>query len=177
MRSSLGLTVAAAVLAASLAGCGKSETNNQAEGQQATGSAQPGTAGGTQAAAMTDEQKKTVLASLPAPYNAADLANGETQFGLCRSCHTINAGGPNMTGPNLHGVFGTKPGTANKEFKYSDAVKNATFTWDLPHLDQWLADPKNFLPGTKMTFAGIKDANNRRDVVAYVAVESGYKAP
>jgi cytochrome c len=171
MRS-LGLTIAAALLAA---GCGQSETNKAAQGEAATASTQPGTSGAVEPAALTDEQKAALLASFPTPYNAADLANGETQFGLCRSCHTINAGGPNMTGPNLHGVFGKKPGTNQPKYKYSDAVKAANFTWDLPQLDQWLADPKNFLPGTKMTFAGVKDADDRRDLVAYVAMETGYR--
>ena len=170
----LGLTIAAAVLAAGLAGCGKSDANKAGEGAAATSSGQPGTSAATEPA-MTEDQKKALLASFPAPYNAADLSNGETNFGLCRSCHTINAGGPNMTGPNLHGVFGTKAGTNNKDYKYSDVLKGAGFHWDLTHLDQWLADPKAYLKGTKMTFAGIKDAEDRRDVVAYVAMETGYR--
>jgi cytochrome c len=171
----LGVTIAAAALAASLAGCGKSEGTKQTESTAATASNQSGTSASTDPAGLSEDEKKALLASFPAPYNQADLANGETQFGLCRSCHTINAGGPNMTGPNLHGVFGTKAGTHNPKFKYSDAIKNAGFTWDLDHLDKWLTDPKGFLPGTKMTFAGVKDADDRRDLVAYVAMETGYK--
>ncbi|HEY8572442.1 cytochrome c family protein [Phenylobacterium sp.] len=171
----LGLTIAAAVLAAGLGGCGKSDANKAGEGAAATASSQPGGSAATEPAALSEDEKKALLASFPAPYNAADISNGETQFGLCRSCHTINAGGTNMTGPNLHGVFGKKAGANNPDYKYSDAIKAATFTWDLPHLDQWLADPKGFLPGTKMTFAGVKDANDRRDLVAYVAMETGYK--
>jgi cytochrome c len=171
----LGLTIAATLLAAGLAACGKSDTNKAGEGAAATASNQPGTSGATEPADLTEDEKKALLASFPAPYNAADLSNGETNFGLCRSCHTINAGGPNMTGPNLHGVFGKTAGTNNKDFKYSDVLKGAGFQWDLPHLDQWLADPKAFLPGTKMTFAGLKDAEDRRDVVAYVAMETGYR--
>ena len=162
----LGSTIAAAVLALGLAGCGQSETDKQAAGASPAAPETP---------ALTSEQKTAMLASFPAPYNGADLANGETQFGLCRSCHTINAGGPNMTGPNLHGVFGKKAGTNNPDYKYSDVVKAAGFTWDLDHLDKWLADPKGFLPGTKMTFAGVKDAGDRRDLVAYVAMETGYR--
>ena len=80
-----------------------------------------------------------------------------------------------MTGPNLHGFFGTKAGTHNSKFKYSDAIKAAGFTWDLEHLNGWLADPKGYLEGTKMTFAGVKDEEDRRDLVAYVALETGYK--
>lgn len=167
MRSP-GLTIAATVLAASLAGCGKQEAS-------APAAAGGDTAAMPQPSEMTPEQRQAILAGFPAPYNQADLENGETQFGLCRSCHTINPGGPNMTGPNLHGVFGTKAGTHNAKFKYSDAIKAAGFTWDLEHLNGWLADPKGYLEGTKMTFAGVKDEADRRDLVAYVALETGYK--
>ena len=79
-----------------------------------------------------------------------------------------------MTGPNLYGVFGRKPAQA-PDFAYSTALKSATFVWDLADLDKWLADPRGFMPGTKMTFPGFKDAKDRVDVIAYLAVESGYK--
>ena len=125
---------------------------------------------------VTAEQKAVLLASLPAPYNTGDLENGQRKFGLCRSCHTIVPGGANMTGPNLHGVFGRKAG-AVADYKYSDAVKNAGFVWDGEHLDKWLAQPRTFLPGTKMSFAGLPDQKDRIDLIAYMKVESGYKAP
>ncbi|WP_332766672.1 c-type cytochrome [Phenylobacterium sp.] len=143
-----------------LAGCGqKTETPPAAAPQE-----------------LTAEQKAAILASLPAPYNTADLANGKSKFGLCKSCHTIAPGGANMTGPNLHGVFGRKAGSV-ADYKYSDAVKNAGFVWDAEHLDKWLAEPRTFLPGTKMSFAGLKEAKDRVDLIAYVKIESGYTAP
>jgi len=120
-----------------------------------------------------DEMKK-IQATLPAPYNTADLANGEAKFAFCASCHTITPGGPNMTGPNLHGVVGRKAGT-EPNFNYSDAVKNAGFTWDAAHLETWLSGPSAMLPGTKMTFAGLKDPKDRRDVIAYLMVNSAPK--
>lgn len=125
--------------------------------------------------AMTPEQRATALAALPAPYNTADIENGQRKFALCRSCHTINQGGSNMTGPNLHGVFGRKAGTL-AGFNYSDAVKAAGFTWDGSHLDQWLTDPRGFMPGTRMTFAGLRDPKDRTDLIAYLMVESGHAA-
>jgi cytochrome c len=161
----LAPALAAAVLAATLAGCGKSDTNKQADASQATSTAQP-------AAEPSDADKKAIVAALPAPYNAADLANGEAQFGLCKSCHTTVAGGPNMTGPHLHGVIGTKAATQPADFKYSDALKAANLTWDLPTLDRWITDPKALVPNTKMTFAGLKDPNARRDAIAYLAAET-----
>src|SRR5436190_15472713 len=116
------------------------------------------------------------LAQLPAPYNTGDLENGKTQFGKCRSCHTITDGGPNGVGPNLYRVFGRKAGTKG-DFKYSDAVKNAGFTWDAEHIDHWLTKPKDFIPGTKMTFAGLPDAKDRTDLIAYLKVETGTIKP
>ena len=116
---------------------------------------------------LTAEQKQALLAALPAPYNTADLANGKIKFGMCRSCHTIVPGGANMTGPNLHRVFGRKAG-AVEGYNYSDAVKAAGFVWDAEHLDKWLAEPRTFLPGTKMSFAGLKDPQDRADIITYL---------
>ncbi len=126
------------------------------------------------ASAPTDAERSAALAALPAPYNTGDLANGQRKFALCRSCHTITEGGPNLTGPNLHGVFGREAG-AGADYSYSDVVNAAGFTWDAEHLDKWLADPRGFMPGTKMTFAGLKDPKDRIDLIAYLKVETGYK--
>lgn len=123
---------------------------------------------------LSDAEKTALLATLPAPYNAGDLANGKAKFGLCRSCHTITPGGSNGVGPNLYGVFGRKAGT-HEDYNYSDAVKNAGFVWDAEHLDKWLAQPREFLPGTKMSFAGVKNEEDRVDLIAYLKVETGYK--
>ena len=123
--------------------------------------------------ALTAEQKTALLATLPAPYDAADLANGQRVFARCRSCHTITEGGPNMTGPNLYGVFGRAAGAA-EGYNYSTAVKQAGFGWDADHLNTWLENPRTFLKGTKMSFAGIPDATDRRDVIAFLKVETGY---
>jgi cytochrome c len=127
-------------------------------------------------AAPTPAEKAALLAALPAPYNAADLENGRRVFARCRSCHTITEGGPNMTGPNLHGVFGREAGTAAK-YNYSTAVREADFVWDAARLDDWLENPRTFLKGTKMSFAGIPNETDRRDVIAFLKVETGYAPP
>lgn len=124
----------------------------------------------------TATEKAAMLAALPAPYNEADLDNGRRAFARCRSCHTITEGGPNMTGPNLYGVFGRQAGT-HPGYNYSAAVRQAGFTWDAERLDHWLENPGTFLKGTKMTFAGIPDAVDRRDVIAFLKVETGYTPP
>ena len=168
----LGLTIAAAALAATLSACGKSPSNNQADQSQATSSGQPTTPSSTEAAEPSDHDKKEAVEHLPAPYNTGDISNGEMKFMICKSCHTVTSGGPDMTGPNLYGIFGRK--VASKAgFNYSDALKAQTFTWDAAQLDKWLTDPKAMVPGTKMTFAGFKDPKDRIDVIAYLAAETG----
>lgn len=163
----LGSICAAAVLATLAAACGKPQ-------EPAASTDAPATAAAA-APELGDAEKQAILASYPEPYSTADLANGKAKFALCQSCHTIAAGGANMTGPNLHGVFG-KTSASNPDFKYSDALKNAGWVWDASHLDQWLEKPMTYLPGTKMSFAGLKDAKDRTDLIAYLMVETGHKA-
>ncbi|WP_334163991.1 c-type cytochrome [Phenylobacterium sp.] len=169
-----GSMFAVAALAAALAACGQSQTPQEAESSQASAPSQPGTSAATAPAEVSDADKQALLASYPAPYNKADLDDGEAKFALCRSCHTITPGGANMTGPNLHGVFGRKSASV-EGYNYSDALKQANFVWDAEHLDKWLADPRGYLPGNKMTFAGLKAAEDRRDLIGYLMVETGYK--
>lgn len=123
--------------------------------------------------APTPAEKAAMLAALPAPYNQADLDNGRRVFARCRSCHTVAEGGSNMTGPNLYGVFGRQIGSKDG-YNYSTAAREAGFMWDAERLDHWLENPRTFLRGTKMSFAGIPDATDRRDVIAWLKVETGY---
>lgn len=149
VRPVLGLVALAA-----LAGCGKKEG---AEAYTPVLASSPAEA----------------LAALPAPYNGGDIVNGKAKFAPCRSCHTLNQGGPNGVGPNLFGIFGRKAGSS--DYSYSDAVKKAGFVWEAHHLDKWLSDPKGFLPGTKMTFKGYPDEKDRVDLIAYLKVQTGTK--
>jgi cytochrome c len=134
-----------------------------------------GGGGGQPAAPLSDADKQKLLTTLPAPYNTADLANGESKFALCQSCHTLTPGGANMTGPNLYGVIGTKAGEGHDDFKFSDALKASGIVWTPDKLDPWIKKPQDMVPGTKMTFAGLDDAKDRTDVIAYLMVSTGYK--
>jgi cytochrome c len=121
---------------------------------------------------VADAEKQAGLASLPAPYNTADLANGQRKFALCRSCHTLTEGGSNMTGPNLHELFGRKAGHEG-DYKYSDALKASGITWDAASLDRWIESPRTAVPGSKMAFAGVKDPKDRIDLIGYLKAEAG----
>ena len=120
---------------------------------------------------VSDAEKQARLAALPAPYNTADLSNGQRKFAMCRSCHTLTEGGPKMTGPNLHELFGRKAGS--HDFNYSDALKASGITWDAATLDKWIESPRTLVPGTRMAFAGIKDPKDRIDLIGYLKAEAG----
>ena len=98
---------------------------------------------------------------------AQDLENGEKVFKKCKVCHTEEAGGKNKVGPNLHGLFGRTAGTV-EGFKYSDAMTESGIVWSEETLDAYLAKPKEYIPKNKMAFAGIKDEQDRVDLIAYL---------
>jgi cytochrome c len=82
-----------------------------------------------------------------------------------------------MTGPSLANVWNHKAGSAEGFARYSEAMKRLNAKWDERTLDKWLADPERFLPGTTMTFPGVKDPKARRDVIAYLKAVTEGKAP
>ncbi|MGE4409834.1 MAG: cytochrome c family protein [Sphingomonadales bacterium] len=98
----------------------------------------------------------------------ADIAKGEKVFAKCVACHTINDGGANGIGPNLHGIVGEGVGTGHGGFPFSDALKGKGGSWDFATLDVWLKSPREFAPGTKMTFAGLGKPEDRANVIAYL---------
>ncbi len=113
------------------------------------------------------------LEELPAPYNTADLDKGKETFGRkCTACHFVDSRRGNQVGPNLHAVFDR--GTAEAAgYKYSPAL--AAFAeprWTPELIDQWLLAPDSFVPGTAMRLNGITDANERRDLIAYLLIAS-----
>jgi cytochrome c len=153
--------------AALLSACNKpsSPSSAQPAADQAANPTEPASA----PAAPTPDQIKALIATLPAPYNTGDYENGKTQFAQCAACHTTTQGAPNMTGPNLYGIFGRKSGTA-ANFSYSDGVAALNQTWDAPKIDTWITNPKAVVADTHMTFVGMKDPKNRIDTIAYLKV-------
>ena len=122
-------------------------------------------------------QTQALLASLPAPFNTADLANGEAKLQVsAAACHTTAQGGPAMTGPNLWGVFGRKAGSA-PNFNYSDGLKASGVAWDAPTIAKWITNPRAMVPDTRMSFPGLPEAKDRTDVVAYLKHRSPSAAP
>jgi cytochrome c len=118
------------------------------------------------------------LLILAAPHRAdaaGDPQAGAQVFRTCAACHTLEPGA-DRTGPSLAGVFGRKAGTAEDFHRYSDALRSADLVWRQETLNGFLADPQAFLPGNRMTFRGIADAQGRADVIAYLQSASGGEA-
>lgn len=99
---------------------------------------------------------------------AQDVAAGETAFRrLCAACHIVTAEGRRGVGPSLFGIVGRKSGTV-EGFRYSSANQNANVVWTPEQLDKYLINPREFMPGTTMAFAGIRNESERANVVAYL---------
>ncbi|MBN8873720.1 MAG: cytochrome c family protein [Rhodospirillales bacterium] len=107
------------------------------------------------------------LTTAPLAARAQDAAAGEAVFKKqCAICHSP-VQGKNMIGPSLFGIVGRTAGTV-PNFRYSPANKNSGIVWDAAKLDPYLTNPKAVVPGTIMTYAGLKDATQRADLIAYL---------
>jgi cytochrome c len=111
----------------------------------------------------------TILAIVATLKTAAaqDAAAGENTFKICKACHQIGEGAENSVGPVLNGVVGRKAGTY-ADYSYSDANKNSGISWDEATLQIYLRDPRAKVPGTKMSFPGLKKDSDIDNVVAYL---------
>jgi len=95
------------------------------------------------------------------------LENGAKIAKQCKICHSFEDGGANKVGPNLWGIIGSK--AASKDgFKYSKAMTEANITWDEASLEAYITKPKEFVPGTRMAFVGVKKEQDRADLLAYI---------
>jgi cytochrome c len=125
--------------------------------------------GDTAAKPEPDEPIEKLLAS-------ATVEKGANSAKKCAACHTFGKGEPNRVGPNLYGVVGRPKGTEGG-FVYSDVLKAKGGKWTVEDLNAFLANPKGFVPGTKMTFPGVPRGSERADVIAFLNSKSDSPAP
>jgi cytochrome c len=120
--------------------------------------------GGQQQAAAAAPAGPAPIVPLLASANADA---GQKAAKACQSCHSFEQGGANKVGPNLFGIVGAQPAQV-AGFAYSDSIKKIQGAWDYENLNKFLHDPKAFAPGTKMTFAGIKNDQDRANLIAWL---------
>jgi cytochrome c len=107
----------------------------------------------------------------------ADPAKGQQIFNKCMACHNADKGGANQLGPNLWGILGAGIAEDRNGFAFSDALKKVGGSWNWDNLSKWLTSPRTFAPGTKMTFAGLSDPQDRADVEAFLNSHSDSPQP
>jgi cytochrome c len=95
-----------------------------------------------------------------------DAARGEARFQDCAACHKLEAGANNV-GPSLHGIFTRKAGEI-ADFRYSPAIKRSGIVWTPETLDKFITDPQALVPGNRMPYAGMANASDRADLIAYL---------
>ena len=114
-------------------------------------------------------------AAAPVPALAQDAAAGQRVFNQCRACHTIDQGGRNAVGPNLHGVVGRKAASI-EGFRYSAPMRQkaeAGLTWTEENLRAYIRDPKAVVPGGSMSYPGLRNEQQMNDLIAYLKQQSG----
>lgn len=113
------------------------------------------------------EHKAEEKINIPALMAAANAENGAKTFKKCAACHDASKGGPNKVGPNLYGTLGA-PKAHHAGYAYSDALKAKGGNWGYEELFAFLKKPRDYVPGTKMTFAGISKPEQIADIIAYL---------
>jgi cytochrome c len=128
----------------------------------------PEKAGYELAGAAAEGGETAAVVPLETLLASADPAKGEKSFGKCLSCHNATQGGANGTGPNLYGVLGRPIGKGAAGFGYSAAIAAHGGNWDFAALNTWLTKPGKMVEGTAMNFAGLPDAQERANLIAYL---------
>ncbi len=109
-----------------------------------------------------------LILAAPSLAHAQDAEAGKDVFKKCRACHAVGPDAKNKVGPQLNGIVGRAAGKA-EGFAYSDAMKNSGKTWDEATLSAYLTNPKEYIPGNKMVFAGLKEETDRKNLIAFLA--------
>jgi cytochrome c len=107
----------------------------------------------------------------------ASVEKGQAAAKVCQTCHTFEKDGPNRVGPNLYGIVGDKKGEGRNGFNFSAGMKGKGGTWTYDDLNTFLTNPKAFVPGTAMGFAGIQKDSQRADVIDYLHTLSDSPVP
>jgi cytochrome c len=126
--------------------------------------------GAKEAAAAPSEPIEKLL-------QTASVEKGAAAAKVCQACHTFEKNGPNRVGPNLYGVVGDHKGEGRGGFNFSAAMKTKGGTWTIQDLNQFITNPKAFVPGTAMGFAGVSRDTQRADILAYLNSLSDNPAP
>ena len=107
----------------------------------------------------------------------ADVEKGKNVARQCQACHTLGKGEPNRVGPNLYNIVGDERGKGKNGFNFSSAMKAKGGEWSYDELNKFLTNPRDYIPGTAMTFAGISNDQQRADVIAYLRTLSDSPKP
>lgn len=109
-------------------------------------------------------------------FGQGDPARGAKTFQACAACHSTQAG-EHLTGPSLANIWQHKAGTVAGFQRYSEPIKHVDVLWTAETLDKWLSSPERLIPGTSMTFPGLREKRDRQDVIAYLEAVAAGKAP
>jgi cytochrome c2 len=167
-RIGLAAMVGTALL---LGACGGGTSEAPAAPEEATETAVPAAAPAAGETPAVEAPAAAAATPAPAPSASATVAAAAAPaapaaFNQCKVCHSVEKGKQGI-GPSLAGIYGTKAGDV-AGFEFSSAMEQSGLTWNEATLDKYLTDPRALVPGTKMSFGGLKDAAKRKDVIDYL---------